>query len=186
MQQYIQKYFALNRSVTLPGIGSFSVETQNAKLDFIDKTLYAPVYKICYNKYDAPDEKFYRFLSRETGVEENNAAEDLKNFSDSLKEQLKKDHSITLPGIGTLKKNALHYDFVAENAVQKYFPTITAERIIRQNAEHTVKVGEDERTSTQMHEHFQQKKVKEDNWFVHALILGAIGIAAIAIYYLLK
>jgi hypothetical protein len=37
-----------------------------------------------------------------------------------------------------------------------------------------------------MHEHFQQRKVKEDNWFVHALILGAIGIVTIAFYYLLK
>ena len=44
MQQYIYKYFALNKAVSLPGIGSFSVEMQNAKLDFIDRTLYPKVY----------------------------------------------------------------------------------------------------------------------------------------------
>jgi|tagenome__1003787_1003787.scaffolds.fasta_scaffold19609135_1 nucleoid DNA-binding protein len=186
MQPYIHKYFALNKSLSLPGIGSFTVETQNAKLDFIDKTLHAPAYTIRYNKYDGADEKFYDFLARETGVEENDAMQNFKSFSDQLKEQLERDHRINLQGIGTLTTNGSGYDFVADNSVQKYFPSITAERIIRQNAEHTVKVGEDERTSTQMHEHFQQRTVKEDNWFVHALILGAIGIAAIAIYYLLK
>ena len=186
MQPLIHKYFALNKSVSLPGIGSFSVETQNAKLDFIDKILSAPVYNIRYNKFDGPDKKFYRFLSIETGKDESDVMENLKAYTTQLKEQIEKDQTITLSGIGTLTKNASGYDFIADNAVQKYFPTITAERIIRQNAEHTVKVGEEERTSTQMHAHFNQQKIKEDTWFVHALILGAIGIVAIALYYLLK
>src|SRR5436305_11588905 len=128
MQQHIYKYFALNRSVSLPGIGSFSVETQNAKLDFIDKTLYAPVYTICYTRHESPDEKFYRFLSKETGVEESRAIEDLKIFSVNLQEQLEKDDPINLQLIGTLKKNGSGYSFVPDNTVQKYFPTITAER----------------------------------------------------------
>jgi nucleoid DNA-binding protein len=186
MQQLIHKYFALNRSVSLPGIGSFIVETQNAKLDFIDKTLYPPVHSIRFDKRDVHDEKFYHFLSRETGVEETNAIENFKQFSTELKTRLENDHALTLEGIGTLTKNKFGYEFVEDNTIQKYFPVITAERIIRQNAEHTVKVGEQERTSTQMHKHFQQRKIKEDNWFVHALILGAIGIVAIALYYLLK
>src|SRR5690242_19960250 len=186
MQQLVHKYFVLNRSVVLPGIGSFSVEAENAKLDFIDKTLYPPVYEIHYHKQDEADKRFYRFLSKETGVEENTAIENFQQFTAELKEQLENDQLINLHGIGTLTKNSSGYEFVADNSVQKYFPVITAERIIRQNAEHTVKVGEQERTSTQMHKHFQQRKVKEDNWFVHALILGAIGIVAIALYYLVK
>lgn len=186
MQQLIHKYFVLNRSVSLPGIGSFNVETQSAKLDFIDKILYAPVYNIRYNQFNAPDKKLYQFLSRETGVDEITAVENLKQFTQQLKEQLEKNIVVNLNGIGTLKKNAADYEFIADTSVQKYFPNLTAERIIRQNAEHTVKVGEQERTSTQMHEHFQQRKIKEDNWFVHALILGAIGIVAIALYYLMK
>jgi nucleoid DNA-binding protein len=186
MQKYIHKYFALNRSVSLPGIGSFVAETRNAKLDFIDKTLEAPIYAIRFDKNEVADEKFYGFLSRETGVEQSKIVEDLRGFTAHLKEQLEQNRPVGLPGIGTLIKNALGYELVADNSIQNYFPSISAERIIRQNAEHTVKVGEEERTSTQMHEHFQQKKVKEDNWFVHALILGAIGIAAIAIYYLFK
>jgi len=186
MQQYIYKYFALNKAVSLPGIGSFSVEMQNAKLDFIDKTLYPPVYTVHYNRFDGPDKKLYQFLSKETGVDETTVVDNVKQFSEQLKNQLEKDHNVHLQGIGKLTKKASGYEFVSDEVIPKYFSTITAERIIRQNAEHTVKVGEQERTSTQMHEHFQQRKVKEDNWFVHALILGAIGIVTIAFYYLLK
>jgi len=186
MQQYIYKYFALNKAVSLPGIGSFSVEMQNAKLDFIDKILYPPQYTVHYNKFDGPDKKLYQFLSKETGADETTVVENLKQFSEQLKDQLEKDHAVHLQGIGRLTKNTSGFEFVPDETIQKYFPAISAERIIRQNAEHTVKVGEQERTSTQMHEHFQQRKVKEDNWFVHALILGAIGIVTIALYYLLK
>jgi nucleoid DNA-binding protein len=185
MLQYIHKYFALHKNIALPGIGSFNVETQNAKLDFINKTLRPPVPVIRYNKYDKADEMFYNFLSKEIGVSESDAVSNFNHFTEQLKEQLETGRILTLQGIGTLTKNALGYSFAADNIVQNFFPNLAVERVIRQNAEHTVKVGEEHKTSTQMHRELQQKVVKKDNWFVTAIILGAIGIVAIALYYLL-
>jgi len=186
MYQYIHKYFALHKTVSLPGIGSFTVETQPAKLDFIEKSLHAPLYHIRYNKYDKADENFYAFLSRETGVDETDAYGNFNNFLQQLKEQLDTDHLVMLEGIGTLTKNALGYSFVGDETVQKYFPNATAEKIIREDAEHKVMVGETERTSTEMHEHYQSRKIKEDKWLLPALILGAIGVVAIVLYYLVR
>jgi nucleoid DNA-binding protein len=186
MYQYIHKYFALHKTVSLPGIGSFTVETQNAKLDFIEKTLRAPVYNIRYNKYDKADENFYLFLSKETGVDETDAYGNFNNFLQQLKDELERERVVILEGIGTLTKNALGYSFVASETVQKYFPDLHAERIIREDAQHTVMVGERERTSAEMHKHFQNRDVKEEKWMVSALILGVIGVAAIVIYYLIR
>lgn len=184
MHQYIHKYFALHKTVSLPGIGSFTVETQNAKLDFIEKISYPPAYSISYNTYDKIDDAFYNFLSKETGA--NDATERFNHFTQQLKEQLENHHAVTLQGIGTLTKSGKSYSFVADNSVQKYFPTVAAERVIRQSAEHTVRVGEEHRTSTEMHEHLKRKIIKEDNWLVTAIVLGVIGVAAIALYYLIK
>ncbi|HXL55482.1 MAG TPA: hypothetical protein VN958_04445 [Chitinophagaceae bacterium] len=186
MHQYIHKYFALYKNVTLPGIGSFNTEKQNARLDFINKTLHPPVPIIRYDKYDRTDERFYNFLSRETGVSENDMINNFNHFTEQLKEQLETKHVLQLQGIGILTKNASGYSFVADNTVQTFFPDLIAERVIRQNAEHTVKVGEEHKTSTQMHKELRQIEVKKDNWFVTALILGAIGVVAIALYYLIK
>src|SRR5438105_4309365 len=186
MHQYIHKYFAVNKNVAIPGIGSFSVEMQNAKLDFINKTLHAPLPVIHYEQNANTDERFYHFLSKETGLNESDAANNFRHFISQLKEQLETDHVIELRGIGTLTKNESGYSFVAINTVQKFFPDVVAERVIRQNAEHTVKVGEYHRTSTQMHNELRRRAVKKADWFVTALILGAIGIVAIALYYLIK
>ena len=186
MHQYIHKYFALNKKVALPGIGSFNAEVQNAKLDFINKTLQAPVYVIRYNQNDSADEKFYNFLSKETGVNETNAASNFNRFTSELKEQLETIHVLELKGIGTLKKNGSGYSFDANNTIQDFFPVVAAERVIRQNAEHTVKVGESHKTSTQMHQELKQRPVKKDKWFISALVLGGIGIVAIILYYLIN
>ena len=184
MHQYIHKYFALHKTVTLPGIGSFTVETQNAKLDFIEKISYPPQYSINYNTYDKADDTFHSFLLKETGAHD--AIERFNDFAQHLKEQLDNHRTVTLQGLGTLTKNGKSYSFVADNSVQKYFPTVAAERVIRQSAEHTVRVGEQHRTSTEMHEHLKRKVIKEENWLVTALVLGVIGVAAIALYYLIK
>ena len=178
MLPYIRKYFASNKTVTLPGIGSFTVETQSAKLDFVEKTLSAPTHVIRYDTYDKVDEAFYNFLEKETGRKD--AHESFNGFSIELKEKLNSHQLVVLPGIGTLTKNPLGYNFVADESIQKYFPSVTAERVIRENAEHTVRVGEDERTSTEMHEHFKRTKTKEDKWVVTAIVLGVVGVAAIA------
>ena len=184
MHQYIHKYFALHKTVSLPGIGSFAVETQNAKLDFIEKVVHAPQYTIRYYNYDKADDKFYNFLSKETGASD--IKERFTDFAKQLKEQLDNHRTVTLKGMGTLTKDGKSYSFVADDSVQKYFPTIAAERVIRQTAEHTVRVGEEHRTSTEMHEHLKRKVIKEENWLVTALVLGIISVAAIALYYLIK
>jgi nucleoid DNA-binding protein len=186
MHQYVYKYFALHKNVALPGIGSFSVEMQNAKLDFISKTLHSPTTVIHYNHYDEGDEKFYNFLSKETGLDESDAANRFKHFAIQLKEELERNNILELKGIGVLTNNALGYSFVASDTVQSFFPEVVAERVIRQNAEHTVKVGEYHKTSTQMHKELRRRVVKKDNWHINAAVLAAIGIIAIVLYYLVK
>jgi nucleoid DNA-binding protein len=186
MQQYIHKYFVLNRELALPGIGSFTVEMQNAKLDFINKTLQAPIAVIRYNPDDGAQEKFYNFLSKETGLIKTDAANSFSQYATELKEQLETNHILELKGIGTLTKNGSGYSFDASNTIQDFFPEVAAERVIRQNAEHTVKVGEQHKTSTQMHQELQQRVVKKDNWPISALVLGGIGIVAIILYYLIN
>jgi len=185
MHQYVYKYFALNKSIMLPGIGSFSAEMQNAKLDFINRTLHPPSMVIHYNQYEKGDKEFYNFLSKETGLSEGDAATNFNHFASQLKEQLEKTNILELNGIGTLTKNESGYSFVAKNAVANFFPDLVAERVIRQNVEHTVKVGEYHKTSTQMLKELQRRVAKKDSWFINAVILAAIGVMAIFLYFVI-
>ena len=61
---------------------------------------------------------------------------------------------------------------------------IAAERVIRLHAEHNVRVGEDDKTTTEMHAQLAKQEAKKEQWWIIAIILAAVGIAAIAVYYI--
>jgi len=185
MYQYLHKYFSLNKNLVLPGIGSFYAETQSANLDFINKTLLAPVTVIHYKGEEAvADEKFYNFLSKEAGLNEIEATDHFNFFATNLKQQLETGAELKFQGIGTLIKNENGFLFKQDETLTNLFPAIITERVIRQHAEHNVRVGEDDKTSTEMHAQLAKREVKKEQWWIIAIILATVGIAAIAFYYI--
>ena len=187
MYQYLHKYFSLYKNLPLQGIGSFNITAQHAQLDFSNKTLHAPFYTINYtNEEPVIEEGFYNFLAKEAGLQYSDAVDQLKQFTMQLTDELKAGGSVQFKGIGTLIKQDESYLFDADIAIQGFFPAITVERVIRQNAEHNVRVGEDHKTSTQMQQQLTQIKVKEERWWIAAIVLAVVGIVAIAYYYYAK
>lgn len=183
MNQYLAKYFALYKKLILPGIGSFNTTTQPAQLEFVEKTLHAPLYTINFQQGEpANDTNFIPFLIRETGLDQYEVANRFEQFVTQLKEKLHSGIAWQLPGIGVLTNNGNSYAFTAES-LQQYFPGVIAERVIRQNAQHAVRVGEDEKTSAEMHEILNKEDV-QDRWWIGAVVLAVIGIVAILYYYL--
>ncbi len=185
MDQYLLKYFSINRSLALPGIGFFYTETKPAVLDFVNKTLQAPVTEVVYsNETNDDGEKLCGFISKESGLSTTDAVGRFNQYVQQIKQQLETGAVIELQGIGTLSKKEGNYSFTPGLNIQNFFPGIIAERVIRQNAEHNVRVGEDNKTSTEMHVSLARQEVKKERWWIAALVLGAIGIAVIAYYYL--
>ncbi len=186
MLNNLQKYFILYKKLSLPGIGWFSAEESAARLDFTEKKLQAPSQVVnFYPQAALPNKVFFQFLSQELAVEETQAIRHFNQFIFDLKDQLSNSGSIALPGIGKLYKNEKNeYEFQSENWMSDYFPDLSAERIIRQGAEHTIRVGEEEKTNTQMHEmlFIEEKNTSTDYWWLYAVILALLGIAAL-IYY---
>lgn len=186
MYKYLYQYFAANHKASLPGIGSFNAETTSAELDFVNKSLGAPVQYISFHPEAAiADKRFIAFLSMQTGKNEQESATLVNHFSARLLQKLKEGSEEKLPGIGALKLEKNSFIFTPGNSVQQFFPAVNAERALRQDASHTIKVGEDERTSAQMHELLNAVAEKE-RWWITAVVLAAIGIAAIVYYHWLR
>lgn len=184
MYQYLNKYFSINKNVALPGIGSFYAETQPANLDFINKTLFPPAAVIHYRNDEAvADEKFYSFLSKEAGIDQPELENRFNKFIKDLKQRLESGTVLEFSGIGTLQKNEEGFIFKQDESLQNIFPSIPAERVVRQHAEHNVRVGEDDKTSTEMHVQLAWQEVKEEQWWIAAVVLAVAGIAAILVYY---
>jgi hypothetical protein len=72
--------------------------------------------------------------------------------------------------------------------VDEYFQPVASERVLRENTEHHLLVGDRNRTNTQMKEMLADEPAAsskaKDYWWVFAILLGIIGIASIVYYYL--
>jgi nucleoid DNA-binding protein len=185
MYNAVKKILALHHNIALPGIGNFVVETKPAELDFVSRRITSSQHKIIFNNDELPPEKkFFNFLAGELNMDEVQATDAFTNFTTRLHDALDKNDTIYFKGIGTLSKQDSNVVLFEPEVMPEYFPELVAERIIRKNVAHTVRVGEDEKTSHEMHAALNQPKIIiKEKWWIAATILGAIGIAAIIFYY---
>lgn len=190
MFQLLYKYLIHNKKVSVPGIGVFFIERQPAKLDFTNKVFVSPAFQISFKPQPSfTDNRIYTFISREQKIDESEAVSRYYNFSQKLRENLTEHNTIELPGIGVLSQNAEGgLFFKAIPPTNNYFPPAAAERVLRENTEHDVLVGENKRTNREMKNVLVDETASpshtQDYWWIFAIALGIIGIATIVYYYL--
>lgn len=186
MLELFHKYLIIHKKAIIPGLGIFSIERQPARLDFANKIFVAPSSQIVFkNEPAVADTNFYSFVSHEQNIEEETAIKNVDEFTLSLKHYISANTSVQLPGVGLLTKNEVgELEFAPLNTLQNYFPNVTAEKVIRPDAQHDILVGDTSRTNTEMQEMLTSSKKVKDYWWVFAIILAFIGIAALVYYYL--
>ena len=192
MNNLLHKYFALTHKLYIPGIGTFVAAEKPAVLDFANKEIFIPPHDITYKNETAfADKNFFNFLCSQMHTEEWKAIIVFNDFVSHIKNVITHEGSFTIPGIGTLSQQAPgQYNFSQIETGINLFSPVTAERVIRKNAEHAVMVGVQEKTSVQM-QYEIELQATEDNaakqkekWWIPAVVLAAIGFAALVYYYL--
>jgi hypothetical protein len=187
MYSAIKKFLALHHHLSLPGIGNFNVEKIPAHIDIANRIIVPPSLQIKFSNKKLPPEKFfYYFLARELNTDEVQAVRNFTDFTSQLQNDIQHNKAIALKGIGELTKQPGNEIIFQPEQMPEYLPSITAERVIRKNTTHLIKVGEDERTSHEMQTVLQEKEqiILEDRWWIPALVFALLGIAGIAYYYL--
>ncbi len=167
MNESLFKKLALNKKLNLPGIGFFIIEQQPAQLDFTNKIITAPLPIIHFKSPNISDDE-KNFL--------------LADVAQKIKSKCADTGVSYLPAIGNIKKQFTTYSFEPDVFLPQYFPEIKIERIVRKDAQHTIRVGEDERTNTEMQKFLSEEKIVKSRWLLYAIILALLGIAAL-IYY---
>lgn len=187
MYNSLYKYLIFYKRLNLPNIGALTVEQLPGRLDFLNKQLHSPipVIRFSQDKNLGSDKQLFEFLAADLAMTELDAIRQFNDLSFHLKDELSKNGLAKLPGIGTIRKEfGDSYAFQPEVSIQQYFPDASAERVVRKEATHTVKVGEDERTSDEMIEMLSDEEpASADKWWMYALILGILGLAAVVYYY---
>jgi len=121
----------------------------------------------------------------------NGEVEAIKSFNEfaaNTKLALTLNGFVVLPGLGTLTKQFSNtWSFSPQVNIESYYPVLSAERVVRaQPGEHTLLVGEEEKTYTQMEESLAiNENIKtKDNWVPWSVIFAGVGIVVIIVYYL--
>lgn len=180
MVDLVARYLSFRKQLSLLGIGTFSVEQLPARLDFPNRLLHAPQSLLHFSSTTQPDEEFEHWISEELHINHAAVKEQLHILLADFQHGLTEKHAVDWKGIGVFTKDEnkiLHFTSTFESEVTE---PVKAEKIIRKNAEHFVRVGEDEKTNTEMEELLfgNQKKKYKGFWFI-ALALLLVGIAVI-------
>jgi hypothetical protein len=181
----LYQYFIRHKNLSLPGIGTFYLERIPASSDFPNRIINPPSFNIALQAVNvSPSKAFFKWLAESYSISERDAVIRFNDFAFSLKQELANGKSIEWNGMGVLSPGLageIKFD-PALNGLNADVP-VKAEKVIRDKAEHTVRVGEDERTSAQMIEMLNQRGPGKNYWWAWALALAIIIIMFLGWYF---
>jgi hypothetical protein len=188
MFQVLNAYLFQHRSISIPGLGTIYLETFSADMDVADRTLLPPVYKFRFDKYfDAPDREFFSFIALKRNILDYEAIKWYNEFSFDLRNRIRTEIEVNWDGVGILKKDDTgNILFESVSGKDLFLAPTPAMRVNRQNAQHTILVGDQEKTNFEMNEwlHDEEagKKTKK-SWWIPALILAIIILAVLGWHF---
>lgn len=172
MVELIARYLSFQQQVSIKDVGTFSVEELPARLDFPNKLLHAPEHILHFNTKWSKDELFEQWAQKQLGLSQQEIKAQLQNLSADFHRTLSGKNELTWEGIGRFSKNDQQLILFSNGFEAVERPPVTAEKVIRKNAQHSLRVGEQEKTNVEMEELLQVQSRKTFNlWWLFALAL---------------
>lgn len=168
MYQIIASTLFQNKVCRLPGIGTLFMVTHPAATDFANASIKSPVETIDFIVQQSGEKVFNEFSA----------------ISELLKKTIPENGNFFLKGIGIFSRdNSGVIQFAPISIDHIFTPPVTAERVIRQDAEHAMLVGDQQTTNVQMTEYFSEQEPLKDKWWIWAIVLAALGIILLLVYF---
>ena len=184
MHQLIASYLFQNKTCPLPGLGNLSIHTSAATADFTTKQITAPPQLIQFDRTEPDATGLLNYVAAKTHSDTYEATEALDHFCDNIKNELSVHAAAALPGIGNfIVDNNGNMLFKQESLPGVFLQPVFAERVIHPKAEHHILVGDRETTNTVMSGYFTETHTVRNRWWVWAIILGALALAALFLYF---
>lgn len=184
MHEELYQYFIQHKQLNVPGIGTFLLERTAAVTDFPNKQLQPAAYSIALHHTTAtPSKNFFAWLSAALHVSDREAVVQFNDFAFDLKKKISDGNKVEWNGMGVLSAGLAgetRFEPALRNA--SFQTAVHAEKITRENASHTVRVGEDEKTSEEMTELLSHGEKEKSNWWVMAIILALLSFLFIGWY----
>lgn len=183
MYPIIHKYLLQHKNVSVPGVGIFTIENKPAFFNEQRSSLLPQQTQISYKAETAlADRVFYDFLAKELRIDAVEAIKNFHEFTYQLKQDISHADAAILPGIGILTKQPDgSFVFEQENVLEDYYAAqpllqITAiDDVSQTSTANNSFIGESDLLAVPDDE----ETIKKDYWWIYAIVLAFVGIAAI-------
>lgn len=182
MFDLLSKYLHHYQQLYIPYIGSFEVVEQPARLEFAERLIYPPTFGIRYKEEGSLSDTQLEYLQEELKTDRVTVEQQLQQFGRQLKDRLS-GGPFTWPGIGILHYRQNRIDL--EDTPLVHLEPVEAHKVIRENAQHTVLIGEQEVQSGDVPGYILDAARKRSVLVIIAWVLLALAILFL-IYYFYK
>jgi hypothetical protein len=181
----LYQYLVLHKQLNIPGIGTFQVERKPADIDFIGKVVNPPAYTVAlHHGNTTASKKVFSWLSDVFNISERDALSRFNDFAFELRDKVMAGGKLQWDGVGVLSKGlAGEIRFDASLKGMTIGEPIPANKVLRENAQHLVRVGEEQKTSTEMMERLVPEEEKKSYWWAAALVIGLLALFFLAWYF---
>jgi hypothetical protein len=181
----LYEYLVLHKKLSVPGIGTFLLERKPSVTEFTHKQINPSAYTITMQQSSAaPAKKLFNWLSGKLNISYHDAIVKFNGFAFDLKNHLLSGNKIIWNEVGTLSKGmAGEIKFEPVLKEHRFDRPVSAVRVIREKAVHTVRVGEQEKTSEEMAEWLNPAEEERSYWWAPALILAILLITIMGIWF---
>lgn len=184
MYETLYEYLIFHNELSIPGVGTFVLHRNPPVLDFPGKKINPATYYISHHYPSAaPPVSFFSWLGHSLRIPDREAVIKFNDFAFEIKRMINEGDTIDWKGVGSLNKGQYgEVKFTSPGEVIPEKPA-HAEKVIREKAEHTVRVGEDERTSDEMTKMLTRIEEKKPNWWALALVIALLAVMFLGWYF---
>src|SRR5882672_12325200 len=147
MYDELYEFLIHYKQLPVPGIGTFVVDRKPANLDFPGKQILPPAYSVyLLPSIHSSSRKFHNWLSQALKASDTDAVIRFNDFAYELKKKISEGSRVSWKGVGILSKG-LSGNVKLDAERQELFieDPVPAERVLRENPTHLLRVGEDEK-----------------------------------------
>ncbi len=184
MQELVANYLFQYKTAVLPHVGTLRMVMEPASSIFGEQKIAAPIPVITFNEGENEDTNFIEYIAAHKHISAEDATSQLKAFSEQIT-SLQTNNGFSIANVGKFSKDDAGKIIFEEIKVPSYFfPPVHAERVIHPNDSHSMLVGDKETNTAAMVEYYtEDEPAKKSKWWVWALVLFAVAIAAVVLYY---
>jgi hypothetical protein len=182
MQQFILPVLAKHKKLTIAPFGTFSLTEEVLSWKAVEQILAHQGFELMFeNNTEKTSDALIDFTSQALQIDTASAVKKTNDYYRSLASQ----DSFVIDGLGMMKKiSSDHFSLEPSIAFQQYLQPVVADKIIRKNVAHTIRVGEYDKTNIEMEAFYAQTpKVFRWSWWHTALTITLLTIGYLIFYF---